>query len=43
MEYVVDTVDWNTPRTSFYLDYSSGSFVEAVVYLACEDIILVSL
>ena len=34
MENVVDTVDWSIPRTSFYLDYSSESFV-ILVYLYC--------
>jgi hypothetical protein len=31
----VDAVDWSVYSTSFYLDYSSECFVEAVAYLAC--------
>jgi len=36
----VDTVDWSASKTSFYLDYSSESFVEAMAYLTCEDVML---
>lgn len=36
----VDTVDWSISRISFYLDYSSESFVGAMAYLPCEDALL---
>jgi hypothetical protein len=33
-------VNWSISKTSFYLGYNSESFVEAVAYLVCEDVVL---
>jgi hypothetical protein len=40
IKIMAEGVDWSISRTNFYLDYSSVSFVEAVAYLACEDLVL---